>query len=280
MKWIKAVWLPALAVFWAAAAFGAQKGPAETSAAPLVREYIEISGAGETLRSFSGQLDDMFERKRRVSQNREETDEIAKLFEGLFTQKKLTDEMSRHLLETVNQKDLEFFLKWLKGPLAQKALEGKRKALDKGALPPLSPGRLSLLKDLEKALGEVDFAVGAASEIFRGMMSAFNSGLPEKRRASRAEIDLRVENLRSMLRENMERGVMDEMARRLRNMTDQELLEYTVFYKSDIGKKETRARLGGISHVLKKGFADMEKRMVVYLNEPRSRERDGGQKKN
>ena len=45
MKWIKAAWpLAALTVFWAAAAFGAQKGQTETLA-PLVMEYIEISGA-------------------------------------------------------------------------------------------------------------------------------------------------------------------------------------------------------------------------------------------
>jgi len=271
--------LLALAVLTFAGTHAAEKKEPVKRHEQLVESYIEKSGARKILESFPEQLERMLAQKQQASENPEEVKEISALFSGSFDKKSLAEELSGHILKNTDPGDVEKFIQWFESPLAKKISGEKNRAADKAEESeisghmadlqknPLPKARADIIRELEKATRETEFAVETSTEILAGMMSAFNNAFPEEKKMVQAEIEARIESVASTLREQMGKQIIDALAYAYRNLTDEQLKEYTAFYKTGIGKKEVAARGNGISHSLNQCFSNLEKKITIYLKE-------------
>jgi len=276
MKYFKSVLVVTCIIFFQLTAYASPETHQE-----LVAEYIHLSGISEALASMPEQFEAVFAQRQLVTKSPKAEQKIAEIIQDSFDLAQAEKETSAILLQLTDPQFLEKLNSWLKRPLAQKILNEENESsrpenqgdmlqyISRLQTFPPPQKRIAVMQELEQTTQLSELSSRLTIDIMRGMIGAFNQGLPEDQRQEDQEIAEELFKIKPQLQEGLRQQMVLSSFYIYRNISDDELDEYIQFYKSDIGKHEIAVVGQTLSFVLQNWFYEVSDRLIDLVQENR-----------
>ncbi len=245
----------------------------------LVNKYIEISGLDQMLSTFPDQIDTMFSQKTLTSKQSETEKKVAAIMKESFDIVLVKKNLNSFLLQNT---DINFFnnlINWLETPLAQK-IKGEelsssgpnsqaellRYVAGLQTNPP-SQDRITIIQAVERTTKLSELSTYIAIETIRGMLVSFNFTLPEDKRKSMGEIEEEIKAIKPAIQNSLRQQMILTSFYSYRNISNEELIKYIEFYKSNTGKAEIIVVGKAIANVITECFVDVAEKLIILETE-------------
>ncbi|RMD79925.1 MAG: hypothetical protein D6809_02465, partial [Gammaproteobacteria bacterium] len=170
--------------------------------------------------------------------------------------------LGRLLAGPGGRRDLERALALLRSPLARRmdrleeaaASPAAQEELERFAASPearrASPARRALIRRLMKAQQAAEALLDLQEATFRGMVAAFNPGLPPERRLEGAELEQVTREMRRRARPQVERYLETAMLYTYREASDEELARYAELLERPAAQRVHRLLLRALEEAM------------------------------
>ena len=251
---------------------------AETHEA-LVTEYIKLSGITDMFASFPEQIKAVSSQKQLVAKQPEKENKITELLADSFDINMAEENLYNFLLQNTDKDFFQELIKWMDDPLVKRILEEEKDASDpeKQAMllhyiadlqnDPPSLDRITLIQDMEKTLQLSDLTTHIAINMMKSITKSINSILPDDKRSQTNDIHDKIMEMEPLLKETYRQQLILSLFYIYRNISNEELKEYMVFYKSNIGKRTIDVNGKAIAFVLEQWTASLEEKLVILARE-------------
>jgi hypothetical protein len=230
----------------ARAAAPAADAAAKVSAA-TADDVLELSGVKPQLVTVPAKLGPEF-RPRRAPLNAEDTTTVEQIVGRNFAADRLYTQIRTEFRRRADARKLSAAAEWLRSPLGRKitALEvaaglepeaGQRMlAFAPGGRSGPPPTRVAMMERIDWAAGVTDGALESVLAVARAMAMAVNRAVPPDERQTSAQIERRIQELRSQTRARLAQTTTMFMLYEYRSLEDDELQQYADFLASDAGR--------------------------------------------
>jgi len=212
--------------------------------------YMELSGIEEIIDSMPVQIDAMINQSLLTSKNPEIEKEVLQVLNYAWDFSAIKESIAGHIQKNSSNDEITELLKWQKSPLAIKItaeeLESSspnfqsnllRYIADLQVAPP-PPETMQAVRRLVVATDMVNMMVEMIVDVTKAMTTTFMQAASEKGDAGAIELDKKIDSMRAMLTPQMEQQAILMSYYIYRNLSDEELDNYSSFYESNIGKRE------------------------------------------
>ncbi len=255
----------ALALFLWIPAASTETARAETAnPGEQADEIILLSGMGQTLSSWPGQLEAQFLQSRSpVPEDISHT--VMRRMMSAYSEKEAHDLLRTYILRESNTEQRKGIAAWLNSQLGKRFQAAEAYlATAQGAAaleqwladtsrPEPSARRVELVSDFERITQLTDSTLAIMEIIMRGQSAGINAGLDEDRQASESEIsaamDEKMKALRPVMGELIWRQLLPILHFSFREFTDRELEQYNGFLATESGSKLINIQKEGIEYV-------------------------------
>ncbi|MGV1097831.1 hypothetical protein ACUUL3_00280 [Thiovibrio sp. JS02] len=245
----------------------------------LVNKYIELSGFNEILAAFPEQIEAVAAQNQLTSKHPSLDNKVTAIMKESFDLKHAEKNLSLFLLQNTDIDYLEKLLKWMETPLAKKIkneelassgpesqAELLRYIAELQSDPP-SQERVAVIHEVERTTGLSELTANIVIDMMRGMFESFNLALPEENRQALAIIEEEITKNKAVIQESLRQQMILTSFYSYRNISNEELVQYINFYKTDVGKREIAVTGSALSYVLRHWFVDVGEKIVGLANE-------------
>ncbi len=245
----------------------------------LINKYIELSGLDQMLSTFPEQIDAMFSQKIITSEQPEKEKKLASIMKESFDILLIKENLKYFLIQNTDINFFEDLIKWLETPLAQKINEealsssgpGSRADLlryitDLQTNPP-SQDRIAIIQEVERTTKLSELSTYIAIEMMRSMFESFNLTLTKDKRKSMGEIEEEIKTIKPAIQNALRQQMILTSFYSYRNISNEELIKYIEFYKSNTGKTEINVVGMAIANVLKQWSFNVAKKIIILEKE-------------
>ncbi|MCP4265772.1 MAG: hypothetical protein GY777_09380 [Candidatus Brocadiaceae bacterium] len=245
----------------------------------LINKYIEISGLDQMLSTFPDQIDAIFSQNTLTSDQSETEKKVAVIMKESFDIVLVKKNLNSFLLQNTNINFFKNLINWLETPLAQKIKEEELSSSGPGSQAkllryiadlqtnPPSQDRITIIQEVERTTKLSELSTYIAMETIRGMLGSFNLTLPEGKRKSMGEIEEEIQAIKPSIQNSLQQQMILTSFYSYRNISNEELIEYIEFYKSNTGKAEILVVGKAIANVIKEWFVDVTEKLIILERE-------------
>ncbi len=245
----------------------------------LINKYIELSGLDQTLTTFPDQIDAMSSQKILTSEQPEVEKKVTAIMKESFDIVLVKENLNFFLLQNTDINFIENLIQWLETPLAQKIKEEELSSSRPGSQTdllryiadlqtnPPSKGRIAIIQEVEKTTKLSELSTYITIEMMRGMFESFNLTLPEDKRKPTGEMEEEILKYKPAIQNSLRQQMILKSFYAYRNISNEELIKYIEFYKSNTGKTEINVVGMAITNVIKQWFVDVTEKLIVLEKE-------------
>ncbi len=245
----------------------------------LIKKYIETSGLDQMLLTFPDQIDAMFSQKILTSEQPEVEEKIAAIMKESFDIVLVKENLNSFLLQNTDINFFENIIQWLETPLAQKIKEEELSSSGPGSQTellryiadlqsnPPSQDRIAIIQEVERTTKLSELSTYIVIEMMRGMFKSFNLTLPEDKRKSIGEIEEEIKTIKPAIQNSLRQQMILKSFYSYRNISNEELIKYIEFYKSNTGETEIYVVGKAIANVIKQWFVEVTEKLIILEKE-------------
>jgi hypothetical protein len=245
----------------------------------LVDRYIELSRINEALAAIPSQLDASSSIQGMVAKDPDSVKKITAIMKESFDVRKVEKTLRSFLLENTDVEFLKDMMKWMESPSAKRIGEAVLSASEPGAqakmlryladlqTDPPSEERIAVIREVEEATRTSELAGKIVTEMMDAMLKWGEAALTEERRNEMGNMEERMELVKSAIQEQMRQGIILSTFYSYRNISNQDLIQYTEFYRSVTGMADLEIAEKLLTHILKEWFEDIGEKVILLIKE-------------
>lgn len=224
-----------------------------------IQEFIQLSGVQQLLDSIPAQIYAMANQQQLIQANPNVDNSVAQILIEAWQPESINESISAYIFENSNSDEITDLLEWRKSPLAKKmtALELAssepsfqadflRYMADLQETPP-SPETMQVIQRLVGATNMADTMLAMSTQITRGMLSVLTETEENRDKVTQSEIDQQIASMREIMLPQMQQQAILMSYYIYRDVSNDELAQYSSFYESDLGSKELSLLFGSLS---------------------------------
>ena len=245
----------------------------------LVDKYIQLSGVDEMLLTFPDQIEAMSAQRLLTSEQPDLEKKITIIMTESFDVRLAEQNIYSYLLKNTDINFLANLTQWFETPLAQKIKEEEISSYGPDSQAellhyiaelqtnPPSENRIAIIQELEKTTSLSELSANIAIEMMRGMFESFELALPEDKRQAMGNIEEEIRKIKPMIQESLRQQMILSSFYAYKNISNEELIKYIEFYKSNTGKKEIKVTGDALAYVLRQWFVDVGEKIIILAKE-------------
>ena len=229
--------------------------------------------------SFPEQINAISSQRQLVAKQPEKENKIIELMADSFDINLAEENLYNFLFQNTDIDFLQEVIKWTEDPLVKRIFEEEKgsSGLERQAdllhyiadlqMDPPSQDRITIVQDMEKTLQLSHLTTNIFIGMMQGMAKSINSILPDDKRRRNNDIQDEIMKTKPLLKETYRRQMILSLFYIYRNVSNEELKEYMMFYKSNIGKREIEVKGKAIAFVLEQWQLDLKEELIILARE-------------
>ena len=222
-----------------------------------VYTYIDLSGLKDSIQGMPAQIEMMSQQIQLTSQNAQKDEVVMSALISSWQEDKINQQIIKHIQANMTQAEMTELLSWLNTDLAKRIKLAELQSsqpdfqnqvmhfmADIQSNPP-TPARQSLVRNFIEVTNISDHATDVAMAIVENMMNSVQIAMPNEQIPTE-QIKQQLTQMRTMMAQAMDQQMIMLSYFLYRDISDDDLTNYTEFYQQPLGQKELTVVYGAV----------------------------------